>query len=164
MSVIKELVPYVVIVLIVILIRTYIVTPVRVNGPSMETSLYNGDILILEKFDHSHERFDIVVVNYNNEKIIKRIIGLPGETVEYRNNILYVNGKRVDEPFLSESTRDFSISKLGYDTIPADHYFVVGDNRDNSLDSRFVGLFSKDEIDGKAVFRVFPFNRIGNLS
>jgi len=162
-KIVRELIPYVVIVAIVILIRTYIITPVRVNGPSMETSLYNGDILLLEKFNNSYERFDIVVANYNNEKIIKRIIGLPGDSVKYQNNILYINGERVDEPFINELTQDFSLSKLGYDTIPEDYYFVVGDNRDNSLDSRFVGLFSKDAIDGKVIFRLFPFNRIGGL-
>lgn len=164
MKVIKELIPYVVIVGVVILVRTFIITPVRVNGPSMENSLYNGDILLLEKFNTSYEQFDIVVANYGNEKIIKRIIGLPGDTVNYIDNKLYVNGEFIDEPFINEATDDFSLQKIGYDAIPAGYYFLVGDNRDNSLDSRFIGLFPESAIDGKVVLRIFPFTRIGKLN
>lgn len=163
MKLIKELIPYVVIVLVVVLIRSFIITPVRVNGASMESTLYDGDILFLEKFDTDYQRFDIVVLHYNNEKLVKRIIGLPGDTVEYRNNILYINGEEVDESFIDEETEDFSLSDLGYDKIPAGYYFVVGDNRDNSLDSRFVGLFSKKDVKGKVIFRIFPFKSFGKV-
>lgn len=163
MKFLKELISYVLIVALVVLIRTFIMTPVRVNGPSMNNTLNNGDILILNKYDDSFERFDIVVLNYNGEKIIKRIIGLPGDTVEYLSNILYINGERVEEPFVSGDTEDFSLGLIGYEKIPDNYYFVVGDNRDNSLDSRMVGLFSHDSIDGRVVFRLFPFNNIGGI-
>lgn len=163
MKLVKELVPYVVIVLVVVLIRTFIITPVRVNGKSMEGTLHDGDLLLLEKYDNDYERFDIIVAKYNNEKLVKRVIGLPGDTVEYRNNILYINGEKVDESFTDEKTEDFSLKQLGYDKIPEGYYFIVGDNRDDSLDSRYIGLFKKDSIEGKVVFRIFPFNKFGKI-
>lgn len=163
MKIIKELVPYFVIILVVVLIRSFIITPVRVNGNSMNETLQDGEILLLEKYDKDFERFDIVVLNYNNEKLVKRIIGLPGETIEYRNNILYINGKKVEESFISENTENFKLEYLGYDKIPEGYYFVVGDNRDDSLDSRIIGLIPNDKIDGKAIFRIFPFKSFGSL-
>ena len=163
MKIIKELVPYVVIVLAVVLFRTFIITPVRVNGDSMNQTLKDGEILLLEKYDKKFERFDIVVLNYNGEKLVKRIVGMPGESVRYLNNILYINGEKVSEKFLTEETYDFDLKVLGYDKIPENYYFVVGDNRDNSLDSRLIGLISKDDIEGKAIFRIFPFNKFGNI-
>lgn len=94
MKVIKEFIPYLVIILIVVLIRCFVVTPVRVSGTSMYPTLKNNDIVLLKKFDKNIERFDIVVFNYNNSKLIKRVIGLPGETVKYVNGILYINNKK----------------------------------------------------------------------
>ena len=90
MKKIKELIPYILIITLVILIRTFIITPVRVDGPSMEDTLENGDILLLQKFNDNYQRFDIVVLNYNNEKLVKRIIGLPGEKVAFIDNKLYI--------------------------------------------------------------------------
>ena len=163
MKIIKELVPYVIIVLVVILLRTFIITPVRVNGDSMNQTLKDGEILLLEKYDKKFKRFDIVVLKYNDEKLVKRIIGMPGESVQYRNNILYINGEKVSEEFLTEETYDFDLNVLGYDKIPENYYFVVGDNRSNSLDSRLIGLISKEDIEGKAIFRIFPFNKFGSI-
>ena len=163
MKLVKDFIPYVVIIVIVSLIRTFIITPVRVNGDSMLNTLHDGEVLLLEKYDKNYERFDIVVAEYNNEKIVKRVIGLPGDTVEYKSNILYINGERVNEPFIDEDTEDFSLKKLGYDKIPDNYYFIIGDNRDNSLDSRYIGLFNKKDIEGKVVFRIFPLNRFGKI-
>ena len=163
MKIIKELVPYVIIVLVVILLRTFIITPVRVNGDSMNQTLKDGEILLLEKYDKKFKRFDIVVLKYNDEQLVKRIIGMPGESVQYRNNILYINGEKVSEEFLTEETYDFDLKVLGYDKIPENYYFVVGDNRSNSLDSRLIGLISKEDIEGKAIFRIFPFNKFGSI-
>lgn len=148
MKFIKELVPYVVITLIVLFIRMYIVSPVRVDGNSMYPTLNNREFLLLTKFDHSYERFDIVVLKYNKQKLVKRVIGLPGETVEYKNNKLYVNGKVIEEEFKLFETKDFNIAELGYDVIPEDYYFVVGDNRNASLDSRRIGLIHRKDIEG----------------
>ena len=77
-KIIKEVYPYIIIIVCVVLFRTFIATPVRVDGNSMNDTLNNNDILILNKLDTSYERFDIVVINYGNTKLVKRIIGLPG--------------------------------------------------------------------------------------
>lgn len=162
-KIIKELYPYVIIVICVVLFRTFIATPVRVDGDSMRESLHNGDILILNKLDKSYERFDVVVINYNKSKLVKRIIGLPGENIEYKNNKLYINNKNIDD-VQTIRTLDFSLEELySINKIPEDHYFVMGDNRGNSLDSRDyrVGLIKKEDIVGVTIFRLYPFNKIG---
>ena len=109
------------------------------------------------------ERFDIVVINSNKEKIIKRVIGLPGETVEYKDNKLYINDKEVVENFNHEDTKDFKLSDIDVTEIPENYYFVVGDNRGNSKDSRSIGLISSKQIMGKTSFVLYPFNRIGKV-
>lgn len=162
---IKELYPYVVIVIVVVLFRTFIATPVRVDGDSMKDTLHNNDILILNKLDKTYDRFDIVVINYNNSKLVKRIIGLPGENISYIDNELYINDKIFDDVETSR-TSDFSLKELySIDKIPDNYYFVMGDNRNNSLDSRDyrVGLVNKDDIVGVTIFRLFPFNKIGTV-
>ena len=160
---IKEIVPYILIILLVVLIRTFIITPVRVDGPSMNPTLANGEILLLEKYDRDFSRFDIVVLKYNNNRLVKRIIGLPGDKVSYINGDLYINGNIVNEDFDHANTKNFSLSEIGYDKIPEGYYFVVGDNRTNSLDSRIFGLVKKSNIQGKVVFRLLPINRFGKI-
>jgi signal peptidase I len=162
---IKEIYSYVLIVVFVILFRSYIATPVRVDGDSMNDTLINNDILILNKMDKKYERFDIVVINYNNTKLVKRIIGLPGENIEYKDNTLYINDKEYKDIETSR-TKDFSIKELyEVEKIPEDSYFVMGDNRNNSLDSRDyrVGFINKEDIVGVTVFRIYPFNSIGSV-
>lgn len=155
---IKEYVPYIAIIILVILIKRYIVAPVKVNGSSMMDTLHNGDIMILNNTAYYFDdikRFDIVVVRENKEYIIKRVIGLPGETVEYRDNKLYINDKLVKDNYGSEPTDDFK-EKVGKNS-----YFVLGDNRTNSMDSRVFGTFKKKEIIGKTNLTIFPFSRFG---
>ena len=162
---IKELYPYIVIIIIVVLFRSFIATPVRVDGDSMKDTLHNNDILILNKMDKSYKRYDIVVVNVNNSKLVKRIIGLPGENIYYKDNDLYINGEKKEDKAVIR-TGDFSLEELyEIDEIPEDYYFVMGDNRTNSLDSRDyrVGLIKKEDIIGVTVFRLFPFNKIGTI-
>ena len=157
---IKELLPYILIVLIVLMIKLFVVAPIRVNGPSMEDTLYNGDIMILDEIKYrfsSIKRFDIVVVRYEDEYLIKRIVGLPGEKIEYRNNKLYINGKYVKEKFSHAETEDFKSM-----TIPKNKYFVLGDNRINSTDSRIIGFISKKDIKGTTSLTLYPFDRFGN--
>ena len=163
MKFIKELVPYIVIIVVVVLIRTFVITPVQVDGESMYPTLLDNQILILKKYDHSYDRFDIVVFKYNNSKLVKRVIGLPGETVSYKNNTLYINDKEIDNIKLDAYTYDFDLSELGFDKIPEGYYFVLGDNRTNSLDSRMIGLISENSILGVTNFSVFPFNRFGTI-
>lgn len=161
----KELIPYIIIIITVVLIRTFIITPVRVDGLSMYPTLKNGEILLLKKYDKSFERFDIVVVKYDTTRIVKRIIGLPGDTIEYKNSILYVNGVEVEEPYLdSTRTSDFDLSKIHLTKIPDDYYFVMGDNRNNSTDSRVIGAVPKKDILGTTNFSIFPFNTFGKIN
>lgn len=157
---IKELIPYVIIIVVVVLIRAFIITPVQVDGNSMYPTLKDNEILLLKKYDKKYKRFDIVVLNYNNSKLIKRIIGLPGEHIEYKDNKLYINGKYVKENFKRNTeTSDFEIDKK----IPKDYYFVMGDNRDNSTDSRIIGFISKNDLEGVSDIALFPFDRFGSV-
>jgi len=159
----KELYSYIIIVIVVVLFRSFIATPVRVDGDSMYSTLKNGDILILNKLDKSYERFDVVVIKYGKSKLVKRIIGLPGENISYKDNDLYINGKKINDIDTSR-TGDFTLEELyEVDKIPSDSYFVMGDNRGNSLDSRFykVGFIKKSDIVGTTKIRLFPFTKIG---
>lgn len=160
----NEWATYFIIVVIVILIRTFIITPVKVNGTSMDTTLHDGQIMLLNKVNYLFndiKRFDIVVVDYNGNKLIKRVIGLPNETLKYENNILYINDKEVDEYFKNQETDDFNISELGYEKIPKDCYFVIGDNRKDSSDSRIIGCIKKKNILGRANLVIYPFKNFG---
>lgn len=164
-SFIKELIPYIVIIVVVVLLRTFIVTPVQVEGSSMYPTLKDGEILLLKKYDHSFERFDIVVFNHNGDKLIKRIVGFPGEYVEYKDNQLYINDIKVKEKFIStQKTSDFKLEDIGYDIIPEGYYFVMGDNRTNSTDSRIIGLVSKEDVSGATNLSLFPFSEIGRIN
>ena len=166
MRLFKNILSYVLIIVIAVLIKLYVFSPIRVNGTSMIPTLYDGNIMILNEIGYhlnGLERFDIVVVNSDNEKIIKRVIGLPGETVEYKDNKLYINDKEVYENFKHADTKDFKLSDINVDVIPENYYFVVGDNRGNSKDSRIIGLVSSKQIMGKTSFIVYPFDRIGSV-
>ena len=157
----KSISSYVIIIIVVLLIKHFIVTPIRVNGDSMYPTLHNKDIMILNKFSYYFndiERFDIVVVKENNEYLIKRVIGLPKESVEYKDNKLYIDGKEINENFSHEEIEDYILE----DKIPEDYYFVVGDNRPVSLDSRVLGLIKREDILGKTSLVIFPFSRFGN--
>ncbi len=159
MKIIKEIIPYIVIVLVVVLIRTFIITPVRVDGDSMKNTLKNGDILLLYKLG-SINRLDIIVLDEekDNEKIIKRVIGLPGETVAIKKGKIYVNDKVIDDEYAYGETSDYD--KV---TLEDDEYFILGDNRLISKDSRYFGPIKENEIKGKIVFRLFPFTKIGTV-
>lgn len=162
----KNILPYLIVVVLVVLVRTFIITPAVVDGDSMLPNLQNNNIIILNKLDYKLNdinRFDVVVVNYHGEKLVKRVIGLPGEHVEYKDENLYINGFITQENFRHESTYDFKLETIGYITIPGDKYFVVGDNRTNSTDSRVLGLIDKKDILGSVSFRIFPITKIGKV-
>lgn len=162
----KEIIEYIVLIVIILLIRTYLFVPIMVSGNSMVPTLNNGDVMILNKFSYlvnDIERFDIVVVDYENEYIIKRVIGLPGDYVEYKNDILYVNGKKIKEEYDREYTEDFNLNDLNIEKIPNNYYLVLGDNRPISKDSRKIGLIDKKNIKGSTNFILFPFSRFGNV-
>lgn len=163
MKIIKELWSYILIIIIVLLIRCFVVSPVRVDGSSMVPTLKDGDFLLLKKYDKEIERFDIVVLKNGSDRLIKRVIGLPGEHIEYIDNELYINHEKVDDVKLFTKTNDFMLEDLGVSVIPDDYYFVLGDNRTNSTDSRIIGLVSKKDIKGTVDFRILPFNKFGSI-
>lgn len=162
---VKEIMPYVIILIVVVLLRTFIITPIIVNGESMIPTLKEKQILILNKYDKKYNRGDIVVVNYFNgekeERLIKRVIGLPGEKVEYNENKLYINDKKVEDRF-AKDTENFELSYIDIDMkkIPEGYYFVIGDNRNNSIDSRIIGLVKKEDIKGTVTQSLIPFKKV----
>jgi len=167
LKVFKSLLPYIIIILLILFIRAYIIIPIRVNGDSMNPTLHRNDFLILNRLSYQTsdiKRFDIVVIQWGDKPLIKRVIGLPGETVEYRNDQLFINGEEVEETFEREETDDFNITDLtGLDgeKIPENQFLVLGDNRTESVDGRHLGLFNRDLILGRANFVIFPLTDIG---
>ena len=158
---------YIFTIFVVIFLLVFVATLQQVVGSSMEPNYKDNDIILLNKFYYRFfevKRFDIISFEYDDTKyLIKRVIGLPGDTVEYKDNVLYINGEVMEEKFLTDDviTYDFNLTDLGYDVIPDDMYLVLGDNRENSLDSREIGLIKKSDILGKANLRVWPINKIG---
>ncbi|MHC5268025.1 signal peptidase I [Enterococcus sp. LJL98] len=153
-----------------LLIRGFFLIPVPVEGNSMQNTLTQGDFIVMEKFT-AIQRFDVVVFQMpDGTTYIKRVIGLPGESVSYREDQLYINNKKVDELFLAENlaeeeeprnfyTNDFEFEQLmGVSKLGEDSYFVLGDNRRMSKDSRSFGAISGDKILGKARFVYYPLN------
>lgn len=154
------------VIVVILFLMIYVVSVTQVVGSSMNSTLVDGDVLILSKANYRFfdiKRGDIISLDYEDTKyLIKRVVGLPGEIIEIKNNTLYINGEISEEEYLDEGLvyPDFSLNDLGYDKIPADMYFVLGDNRENSLDSREIGLISKDSVNGKIVLRIWPINKI----
>lgn len=161
----------------VFLITTFIFKPVRVQGESMYPTLLDDEIGLMNVFGAKFsevKRFDVVVV-YNEEKNedwVKRIIGLPGDTISSDKDVLYINGEEQSQSFLNQEyvdlmtlhgeiqfTEDFGPIVLG-----DDEYFLMGDNRPRSFDSRKRGPFTKDELRGKDIMILYPFDEIKIVS
>lgn len=159
MKKLKELMPYIIIVVVVLLVRSFIVTPGLVNGSSMEPTLYNNELVLINKIglNKGIDRCDIVVVKYENSTIIKRVIGLPYETVEYINDTLYIDGEIVNTKVDFEYTKDFKL------TAGKNEYIVLGDNRNISKDSRIIGPVKERDIIGKVDLVLFPFSKFGKV-
>lgn len=164
---IKELIPYIIILVGVIILRTFIITSVIVSGNSMKPTLHNGEVLLERKIGYNKDtikRFDIVVIKENKDEIIKRIIGMPGEYISYKNNKLYVNNKEIEQPYSFRNTEDFNLEEICTCTkIPEGKYLVLGDNRPISKDSRTIGLIDEKDILGKAVYRIWPITKFGTI-
>lgn len=155
---IKEMMGYVIIIIVVVLIRTFLVTPIRVNGLSMYPTLDNGNFMILKKYAKDYiKRFDIIVIKRGKEKLIKRVIGLPNEDIVYKDNDLYINSSFVGNNYGDGETKDFA------DYCADDEYYVLGDNREDSIDSRTFGCVKKEDILGKTNFVFFPFTKWGSV-
>ena len=146
-------------------VRTFIFEPVRVDGASMMYTLEDGEYMIATKFDYlfgDPERFDVVICNYPNTSDgmyrVKRVVGMPGETLELIAGELYINGEHIEQDFDMTPNAAY----YGPFTVPEDHYFVIGDNRNNSKDSRsiMVGPLKRSEIKGHVRAVVFPFGHM----
>ena len=156
---------------IAFLVVKYVGQRTRVEGSSMEPMLTNGDNLIIDKISYHFEdpeRFDIIVFSYEYEDktyFIKRIIGLPGETVRIdEQGFIYINGEKLEESYGLEVIQNPGIATQEI-TLGEDEYFVLGDNRNNSMDSRDdrVGTVNRDIIIGRAWIRFFPFDEMKML-
>ena len=156
---IKDIIQIIVsVVIITFILINFILMPVRVEGISMYPTLNNNDFgysFILTK-NLGINRFDIAIVDLEDKLLVKRVIGLPGDKIEYKDNILYINDEIVEEEFLNDVfTEDFEAF------VEEDEYFCLGDNRNNSRDSRYYGAFPKDKIKATHVFVLWPLSDIG---
>ena len=153
------------------LVITFVGQRTEVEGASMENTLHNGDNLIVDKLSYRFrdpERFDIIVFPFQyqaNTYYIKRIIGLPGETVQImEDGSIYINGEKMEESYGREVIQPETIGRAAEPIVLGeDEYFVMGDNRNHSSDSRVasVGVLTRDMLIGRAWVRIYPFNKIG---
>jgi len=171
-SILGELFSWLIYIVIVVILSLGIITFIgqrtKVSGHSMETTLSDGDNLIVDKISYRFrdpERFEIIVFPFQYEEhtyYIKRIIGLPGETVQVIDGYVYINGEMLDENYGLEVMDDPGIAAEPI-TLGEDEYFVLGDNRNHSSDSRdpSVGVLHRDDIMGRAWIRIWPFDKFG---
>ncbi|PLR97295.1 signal peptidase I [Bacillus sp. T33-2] len=161
-------------VLLAAVIRYFLFAPIVVDGLSMMPTLKDQDRMIVNKLSYKigePNRFDIIVFHApENKDYIKRVIGLPGDSIEYKNDTLYVNGKAYEEPYLEEYkkqvidgplTDPFTLEeKIGRDTVPQGQLFVMGDNRRFSKDSRHIGTIQIDEVLGRTSYVYWPIQEV----
>lgn len=179
---------FIIVIIAVTVIRGFIGEPVKVFGPSMKDTLITGDILVMSKIKLNTagiERNDIVVIEIqpvqfkylkflndikwfrrmfpseDRADYIKRVIALEGEEIDFINGIVYIDGRRHDEPYLKEYASTFEIAIDMPYTVPKGHVFVLGDNRALSKDSRTIGAIPVDSIIGIVVFRTWPLDKFG---
>jgi len=153
-------------IILAFIIKMFLFDFVMVQGSSMVPTLEDGDRLIINKIGYTigePNYEDIVILSYSkNVEYVKRVIGKGGDTIEIKNQIVYLNDKVLSEDYISPLPYD-DFAKV---TVPADTYFVMGDNRSNSSDSRYksLGFVEKNAIDGKVIFRIWPLNTIGTVN
>lgn len=163
----KDTSKYIIVIMLAFIFFVYICGLMQVLGPSMQPTLKEKDVIIVNKILYRFKninRNDVITIIQNEKSMIKRVVGLPGEYIEYKDNFLYVNGIKYKETFINDvDTTDFKLEDICKElcidkVIPEGYYLVLGDNRQNSQDSRNFGLISKDEIIGKAWIKVWPIN------
>ena len=146
---------------VAVLIATLVLPVLQIEGTSMEPTLHNGDIVLLMKTTR-FKRGDLCGFTWNNKLLIKRVIGVPGDWIEIdTDGTVYLNGEKLDEPYVEQKA--FGECDLEFPfQVPAEQYFVIGDMRESSIDSRntLIGCIPKDQIVGKVFFRVWPFKSI----
>jgi signal peptidase I len=160
-------------VILFLIMNTFLFSSYVVEGQSMEPTLEEGNRLVVNKIGYQIsdiERFDVIVFHGDEgEDYVKRVIGLPGDTITYKNDQLYINGTKVEEPFLKpfkepllgqKLTWDFTLKELtGKKRVPENALFVMGDNRLGSKDSRHFGFISIEDVVGKVNVRYWPFKQ-----
>lgn len=149
-EIIEWIVTLAVAVLIALVVRNFIFEPVRVDGHSMDFTLADRELMFVTKYDYlvgEPQRFDVIICHYPNRgstNFVKRIVGLPGDTVEVKGGYLYVNGEKYEEPYITNRP-DYVMSPY---TVPEGYYFVLGDNRSNSNDSHIIGPLERSMVIG----------------
>ena len=146
---------------VAVLIATLILPVLQIEGTSMEPTLVNGDIVLLTK-STNFERGELCGFSWNNKLLIKRVIGVPGDWIEMdTDGTVYLNGEKLDEPYAEKLSVGECDIEFPYQ-VPQEQYFVLGDMRENSIDSRntLIGCVAKDQIVGKVFFRIWPFSSI----
>ncbi len=163
----KDIVRGAIIGLIIMVLVAIFIKPIIVQGSSMEPTINNKDYLLISRQAYKigePERGDIVVFPHQQGSedtlYIKRVIALPGDHLKIKNGKVYINNKMQDEEYLKDGTK--TSGNIDY-TIPEGEIFVMGDNRENSSDSRFFGTVSIEDVKGKVLIRLFPFNKIGKV-
>ncbi|MCP3026726.1 signal peptidase I [Halobacillus sp. A5] len=153
--------------------KTYLFASYIVDGESMEPTLYDGNLLMVNKVAYDWQdmdRTDVIVFHANQEEdYVKRVIGLPGDEISFEDDTLYINGEAAAEPYLEQLrpndgelfTEDFTLEEVtGEKVVPEGELFVMGDNRRDSLDSRSFGFVSHEQIVGKVDMRYWPFSQM----
>lgn len=154
-------------IIVAMLFQTYVYAQSEVQNVSMQNTLVAGQRLIEDKWSyHFHEprHGDIVIINgpESDVRLIKRVVALPGDVIDIQNGEVFLNGKHLIEPYVKGQT--FAGKVEVPFTVRAGQLFVMGDNREHSLDSRALGPIARSSIEGRAVFRIWPFSRIGSLN
>ena len=173
-SIVREILGFLLYVMMVVGITFFIITFIGqrtyVSGSSMENTLHHGDNLIVDKLTYRFskpKRYDIIVFPFRYQEktyYIKRIIGLPGETIQIQDGVIWIDGEVLQESYGREVMKNAGLA-ADMITLGEDEYFVLGDNRNDSTDSRdpSVGVIHKDEIIGRAWLRIWPLDKIGVL-
>jgi signal peptidase I len=172
LSILGEILFYVVLIYVcAIIIPNYVIQRTIVDGPSMENTLHDGENVLVEKFLYKAkglERFDVVVFypygREHTDYYVKRVIGLPGETVQIIGSDIYINGELLEENYGKDKITNPGIAKKPI-TLSENEIFVLGDNREVSLDSRYeqVGPVPLEYVGGRVILRIYPFNKFGTI-
>lgn len=155
---------YIVVAVVVILVFVFVIGLQQVVGPSMSPTLKENDIVVINKLRYklkSIDRGDVVIASVNDKYMIKRVIGLPGDELKIINGRIYLNGELFDD-YVDIDIEESGNLESGI-KVNDNEYFIIGDNRNDSEDSRFYGTVSKKNIVGKVAFRIYPFSKFGRI-